>query len=98
MWARVAPRWLDEKLGIPSVTAAVARRAVRNCYWSGPLWAAALRAADRAGEPAAALGALRDAALAAGLQVRVSSLPPPRTPCPPDLPLPSLRDAAALPA
>ena len=45
----------DSELQIPEVSVQVYERAVRNCPWSSELWANYLRAAERKGDPPAAV-------------------------------------------
>ena len=43
-------RFLDTQLKIPAVSLPVHERAVRNCTWSGHLWAGYMRALEKCGE------------------------------------------------
>ncbi len=52
-------------------TLQVALRATRNCYWSGALWATAIRTSELSGTSPADIGKIRDDALQAGMQVCV---------------------------
>jgi hypothetical protein len=64
LW-RAYVRFLAARLG-GAAAAPVADRALRNCPWDGALWAAAVRAAERAGN-AARVAELHARALSAGL-------------------------------
>ncbi len=70
LWSQYA-KYMEQHLGrMPQLVHAVYQRALRNCPWVGPLWAGALRAAERLGSPQADQESLYNQALQAGMQTQ----------------------------